>query len=141
MDLMNIYQIVQCMDPLDRTRFQPKVTKFEKSLAADDYENRWRLYSLLYLTYQYIYPDSVKAEKIKMMMDAVEGELEKAGVSGFKIEFEETDYAIRMHIKKNIVINDAYGPAFSKRDFRLQNRSFMTILKGFSSSTPFLIRH
>lgn len=136
-DLMNIYQIVQCMDPLDRTRFQPKVTKFEKSLAADDYENRWRLYSLLYLTYQYIYPDSVKAEKVKMMMDTVEGELEKAGVSGFKIEFEETDYAIRMHIKKNIVINDAYGPAFSKRDFRLQNRSFMTILKGFSSSTPF----
>lgn len=49
----------------------------------------------------------------------------------------ETDYAIQMHIDKNNIVKDAYGSEFSKRDFRLQNRNFMTILKGFSSSAPF----
>lgn len=72
-------------------------------------------------------------------MDEAESRLSKSGVSDWKIEFEESNYAIQMHIDKKNIVNDAYDSEFSKRDFRLQNRSFVAILKGFSSSTPFFI--
>lgn len=136
-DLNNIFSLIRCMDPLNRSEFLRKAERLEISLAPDDQENKWRLYSVLCLAFQYIYPDSVQLKKFQNLMDSTENELKKAGISEFKLEFEETDYAIRMHIGKNNITKDAYGSAFSKRDFRLQNRSFMTILKGFSSSTPF----
>lgn len=136
-DLKRIYQVINSIDPLDRKRFLQKSTDLEKVLEKDDYENQWCLYSILYLAYQYIYPDYILAEKSKNIMNRAEKELKKKKMPALKIEFEEADYAIQMHIDKNNIINDAYGLEFSKRDFRLQNRSFLTVLKGFSSSTPF----
>lgn len=136
-DLISIYQIIYCVDPLDKSKFLQKSSDLEKALRKDDFENQWRLHSILNLAYQYIYPDCVRREKSKELMDIAGENLKKAGISDYEILFEPADYAIQMHIDKNNVIKDAYGSAFSKRDFRLQNRSFMTILKGFSSSTPF----
>lgn len=136
-DLIHIYQIIHCVDPADNTKFLQKSIELEKILKDDDYENLWCLHSILYLVYQYVYPDCILAEKSKKIIDSAGSELKRAGKFDWKIEFEEADYAIQMHIDKNNIVNDAYGSEFSKRDFRLQNRSFMTILKGFSSSTPF----
>lgn len=136
-DLKYIYQIIHYAELLDRTKFLQKSTEFEKGIKKDDYGNQWCLHSILCLVYQYIYPERRLAERSKKIMDTAKDSLMKIGMSDFIIEFEEADYAIQMHIDKNNVINDAYGSEFSKRDFRLQNRSFMMILKGFSSSTPF----
>lgn len=135
--LINIYQIIRCIDPADNTKFLQKSIDLEKILTDDDYENLWCLHSILYLVYQYVYPDYILAKKSKKIIDFAGNELKNAGVFDWKIEFEEADYAIQMHIDKNNIVKDAYGSEFSKRDFRLQNRSFITILKGFSSSTPF----
>lgn len=64
-DLKRIYQITRCAALLDRAKFLQKITELEKILKEDDYENLWYLHSILYLVYQYIYPNYVSAEKVR----------------------------------------------------------------------------
>lgn len=136
-DLIRIYELIQSIDPLEPSHFYSRKEKLEKAISPDSYEYIWYLNSILLLVYQYIYPDRKLFEKSKTAIDNAEKELKKQGVTLDSIIYDSTDYTIQMHVDKNSIINDAYEQQALKRDFRLSKRSFMTILKGFSSSTPF----
>ena len=64
-------------------------------------------------------------------------EEEKEAVSNLAGKFDREDYEIRKHLDNNATMVEAYKTRFAERDFRIQKRSFLMILKGFSSSTPF----
>lgn len=139
--LEQLYQIifyaVTVEDKQSKTKFTNLANQCEQSFDDKSYDEKWRLYSVLYLIYRYIYPDSNLAKKCKDRADIAAQKLAEVGENGYQIEFEDADYAIQRHIEKESTINSAYTEEFTNRDFRLKNRSFMTILKGFSSSTPF----
>lgn len=137
--LINLYQItVNAIDIKDgKCKFLQKTQECEASLAPDDYINRWCLYSILLLIYKYIYHDSVQVAKYENEINNATEELGKTGSWNYKFDFEDADYTIQMHINKEATMYSAYDEEYAVRDFKLQNRSFLTILKGYSSSTPF----
>lgn len=97
-------------------------------------------YSTLELVYTYIYPDTDRQKECRKKLEQLEKDLnknEKSQIESLTQKFNVADYKIRMHIKNGITMKDAYAVSLSERDFRLQKRSFLMILKGFSSSTPF----
>lgn len=120
-----------------RQTLQEQTGQYEKALALDDYRNRWCLYSILQLIYKYIYPDSEKIEKCEDEISRAAEELDKMGETDYQFKFEDADYTIQMHINKGRTMYGAYKMHHEGKDFKLKNRSFMIILKGYSSSTPF----
>lgn len=138
-NLNELYQIVLLIMNTDdeENKFYPRSEKYRLSLSKEDYVDSWCLYSILYLTYKYIHPNSEKLQESLKQKEIAAEELKKLKNFDYQLEYEDSDYAIRMHIDKKIIINDAYNMRFENRDFRLKNRSFMMILKGYSSSTPF----
>lgn len=137
--LEHLYEImVNAIDVKNgKSKFLQKTQEYEASLAADDYMNRWCLYSMLLLIYRYIYHDGVQVTKSEEEINTATEELAKRGVWSYKFDFEDADYTIQMHINKEATMYSAYAEEYAGQDFKLQNRSFLTILKGYSSSTPF----
>lgn len=137
--LLHLYQItVNAIDVKDgKCKFLQKTQDYEKSLAVDDYKNRWCLYSILLLIYKYIYHDGEQVTKIEDEISNITEELDKSGGWNYQFDFEDADYTIQMHINKESTMYGAYAVEYAGQNFKLQNRSFLTILKGYSSSTPF----
>lgn len=137
-DLTNIFQIVDSVHPNDISKFKQKSDEYEKSLEAEEYKKIWRFYRLIHLAYKYIYPEHRLSEQRKQAMKDAHKKLTKLEFPDFEyFEFDYADYEIGNHIDKETAVDIAYEDSFEKRDFRLKKRSFLMILKGFSSSTPF----
>ncbi len=119
-----------------KSKFFQKAQTYEKALDKNDYWDQWWFYSILFLIYQYIYPDTKELQICTDQIKQAEEKLTETDIS-CQFKYEHADYAIRMHIKQNNTVSTAYKQGYSDRSFKLQNRSFMTILKGYSSSTPF----
>lgn len=136
-DLGHIYQIVLSAIDMQKDKFEQKSYEYGVSIGAKDLHNKWCLHSVLRIIYQYIYPDTGKVKISEDEIDKINAELDKKGELRYQIEFDDADYMIKRHIKKAETVYSAYSREYSNRDFKLQNRSFLTILKGYSSSTPF----
>jgi len=137
--LTHLYYIaVNAIDVKDgKGKFLQTTFEYEESLTADDYMNRWCLYSILLLIYKYIYHDGEKVTKIEAEISDITDKLDKSGGWNYRFDFEDADYTIKMHINKESTMYSAYDTEYADRNLKLQNRSFLTILKGYSSSTPF----
>lgn len=112
--------------------FEVRVRKIETPLDDDDYLNRWMLYSLLCVTYEYLYPDKDKLKKYTELKQQIPD-----GSTLADLSFDHNEYNINVHGSKKEIFTDDYRKKVAVRNFRTQNRSFFIVLKGFSSSSPF----
>lgn len=137
--LINLYNIVvNAIDVKDgKGKFSQKAFEYEKSLETEDYINKWCLYSILLLVYKYIYYDGTQVEKLECEVNNIREILDKNGGRDYQFDFEDADYTIKMHINKEATMYSAYAAEYEGQNFKLKNRSFLTMLKGYSSSTPF----
>lgn len=102
--------------------------------------DKWCFHQILSLSYTYIYPDVREAVANRCIAAEVLEKLseeEKEAASNLAGRFDREDYEIRKHLDNNATMVEAYKTRFAERDFRIEKRSFLMILKGFSSSTPF----
>lgn len=102
--------------------------------------DKWCFHQILFLSYTYIYPDVWEAVANRCIAAEVLEKLseeEKEAASNLAGRFDREDYEIRKHLDNNATMVEAYKTRFAERDFRIEKRSFLMILKGFSSSTPF----
>lgn len=102
--------------------------------------DKWCLHQILFLSYTYIYPDVQEAMDNRCMVADMMKKLsleEKQAAYDLAGRFNREDYEIRKHLDNNATMVEAYKARFAERDFRIKKRSFLMVLKGFSSSTPF----
>lgn len=102
--------------------------------------DKWCFHQILYLSYTYIYPDLREAADNRRLSAEVMEKLSKAekeAIFNLAERFDREDYEIRKHLDHKETMKEAYQTRFAERDFRIKKRSFLMILKGFSSSTPF----
>lgn len=140
--LLYLFHIMRTADAMDRGGNRKDfLRKSEEcgSLEKDDFDT-WCYHQILLLSYTYIYPDAEKAREHKKQCEVFLRQLaseERARVEKLCNDFNRQDYEIQKHLAQAPTMKDAYKARFAERDFRLGARSFLMILKGFSSSTPF----
>jgi phosphoribosyl 1,2-cyclic phosphodiesterase len=136
-NLEHIYEMIVRAVRLERDEFEQKSRESEITVILWDDDDKLYLFSTLCKIYQYIFPDNDKVKMCESQIRQISNELNKKGEHTCLLEFEDADYMVQMHIDKKTTVYQEYDQEYRKRDFKLQNRSFMTILKGYSSSTPF----
>lgn len=135
--LHKLYEFVKDIVSLDATIYINKINNFKAVVTkSTDKVYQWWGYSFLCMLTQYIYPNGDFLLECQEFLVSIETNLTEDEAEWI-MHYEPTDYAVRMHIINNNIINAAYSTKFENRDFKLNSRSFMIILKGFSSSTPF----
>ena len=135
--LHKLYEFVKDIVSLNATSYISKINNFKTIITkSTDKVYQWWGYSLLCMLTQYIYPNGDLLLECQEFLASVKANMTD-DETGWIMHYEPTDYAVRMHIRNNNIINTAYSTKFENRDFKLNSRSFMIILKGFSSSTPF----
>lgn len=135
--LRKLYEFVKDIVSLNTTSYINKISNFKAVIASStDKVYQWWGYSFLCMLTKYIYPNGDFLLECYKFLDSIEKTLSE-DEKKWIMHYEPNDYAVRMHISNNNVIKAAYSTKFENRDFKLNSRSFMIILKGFSSSTPF----
>lgn len=140
--LTYIYKIVRFADGMEREKSRPTCLNAikEGGMVIQEPFDLYCYYSILELVYTYIYPDANKLKDCQKKIGEYENcidDSEKRSIAQLRTDFNMADYKIKKHIKNEKTMKDAYSVTLTERDFRLQKRSFLMILKGFSSSTPF----
>lgn len=139
--LIYFFQMMQYADGMDRDRnwdnFLSKKEEFAE-LLDNDFDT-WCYHHVLFLIYTYIYPDAGKSAEHSKLSSSFKEQLSDKDVqmADRLIFFDREDYEIQKHLDNDVTMMEAYKTRFAERDFRMQKRSFLMILKGFSSSTPF----
>lgn len=139
--LIYLFQMMQYADGMNRDDswniFQEKKDEL-KNLLKKDFDT-WCYHQVLFLVYTYIYPDMEEAAVHNRLSNTYKEKLAGGEVemTARLLEFDREDYEIQKHFDNDFTMMEAYKMRFSERDFRMQKRSFLMILKGFSSSTPF----
>lgn len=141
--LIYFFQIMKFANGMDqdgrnRNSFFSKAD--ECSYLVTEEFDQWCFYQILFLIYTYIYPDVSKAkenadaaEKCRKNLSAGDEKI----VSTLTGAFDKEEYELEKHFDNTFTMKNAYDERQRERDFRLGKRSFLMILKGFSSSTPF----
>lgn len=112
-----------------------EVKNYEAKLAKDVFEKYWLELILSHL-YVYIIPNPDEADSLLIRQEGNLKNLSKEDTDS--LSFHSADYKIKKHISKKLTTNEIYQYEYEGvRDFRMRERSFLMILKGFSSSTPF----
>jgi len=134
--LKELYKMIGYVVSLEERKFAGQKQELEKSIDKENYLDKWILYSILCLTYQYVFPNIVNFNYFKKLKQMARDHLK----DDLSFDFDLNDYNIEMHIEKKRTVTDEYRKKISgnsHRDFRLNNRNFIMLLKGFSSSSPF----
>lgn len=141
-NLMYIYQIIMYSEGKEKEK--SKKLFFERIYEAEsvitDPFDKWFYYKIAELSFTYVYPDAAKARENRCRheecWDMLSSEEQLWGKEHTG-KFNKADFKIRKHISNRRTMKDAYSMHLEERDFRLDKRSYLMILKGFSSSTPF----
>ena len=140
--LIYLFNIMCNADIMDRDEHRKDFIKMSGEFAdlTKNALDTWCYHQVLFLSYTYIYPDMREALKNKELSEEAFDKLsdkEKSDVEMIRNYFSREDYKIQQQLDRQMTMKDAYELRFSERDHRLQTRSYLMILKGFSSSTPF----
>ncbi|MFI3213756.1 MAG: MBL fold metallo-hydrolase [Eubacteriales bacterium] len=140
-NLNEIYRIIKAFMNVNEGKSVAETLAdvYEKSLAADANSDRWFLQEVLILIYKYVHPDNSKVTECNKKINQVQEVLEESEYNELKkiVRINPADYEIWCHIDQNKTMKEIYQEHFAGGSYKLKNRSFLMILKGYSSSTPF----
>lgn len=139
--LKRAYKIVKAITKLKLGKYNQLSTEYEDTLH-ERYEDWWYITAIYALAYEYIFPDEDKKNQFQKQHQEYEEQINtKRAASGEKeivpLKYDRTDYEINAHIAKESVMQGEYEHRVGIRNFRIEQRSYLMVLKGFSSSTPF----
>lgn len=139
--LKSIYDIVLTIIESKEGNYNQLWTEYEDRLSKEK-EDLWYISAIHALAYEYIFPNENKKNQFQKQHKHCEKEInEKRAVNGEKeippLVYDSIEYEINAHIAKDNIMNGEYAGRVGKRNFRIEQRSYLMILKGFSSSTPF----
>ena len=103
-------------------------------------EVRYYVVRMIFLAIKHISNTPAKITTFKKLQMQLAEELEKTTerkLKSFELLENRTGYIIDNHIESNNTMYDSYKNIMEYRDWRLLNRNYLMILKGFSSSAPF----
>lgn len=139
--LTSVYEIVSEAIEMEEGKYWQRWVDYKDRLSSKK-EDFWYVTAIHALVYEYIFPKEEKRKEFQQMHQQCEKEIneERAAVGGAEIPplvYDSTDHTIDSHIKKQNIMKREYENRVGHRNFRIEQRSYLIILKGFSSSTPF----
>ena len=139
--LESVYEIVSAVIEMREGKYRDLWKEYQGRLSQNK-EDFWYVTAIHALVYEYIFPNEQKKKEFQEQHQQYEKEInEKRTADGGEeiapLVYDSTDYTINSHIKKQNVMKGEYENRVGHRNFRIELRSYLIILKGFSSSTPF----
>lgn len=139
--LKNVYEIILAAIESEEGKFGQLWKEYEERLSQTK-EGLWYVTAIHALIYEYIFPNEEKKRKFQEQHQQCEKEINRERTENgneklSSLVYDSIDYKIRSHIKQQNVMKGEYENRVGHRNFRIEQRSYLMILKGFSSSTPF----
>lgn len=139
--LQSVYKIVLAVIEMKEGKAWQWWVDYKDRLGQKK-EDFWYATAIHALIYEYIFPNEEKKKEFQQLHRRCEKEINEertaAGETAISpLVYDSTDLIIDSHIKKQNVMKQEYENRIGHRNFRIEQRSYLMILKGFSSSTPF----